>query len=131
MSFLFLEFDALKRLGIDDPVLYIKNHYGNSDVILLKSCCIGYSIQMQITAAIEEAKTSHSWVDILVCLCVRVCVVFVKNLYAIFSHYYLHHVSLLMPRCSWESVPQEIFSNMVALPPVGSSCTLACPCSPT
>ena len=39
-----LEFDALKRLGIDDPVLYIKNHYGNSDIIVLVSCCIGYTV---------------------------------------------------------------------------------------
>ena len=63
---LLLEFDALSRLGIDDPVLYIKNHYSNSDVILLKTCCIGYSITAQVLAAIEDAKSSQSWVDILV-----------------------------------------------------------------
>jgi len=61
-----LEFDALSRLGIDDPALYIKNHYSNSDVILLKTCCIGYSITAQVLAAIEEAKISQSWVDVLV-----------------------------------------------------------------
>ena len=64
----------MKRLGIDDPVLYIKNYYGNSDVTILQSCCIGYSILTQVTAAVEEAKSSHSWVDVLVCiLCVCVC----------------------------------------------------------
>ena len=74
LLFAILEFDALKRLGIDDPVVYIKNHYGNSDVTLLNSCCIGYTIQTQIIAAIEEAKTSHSWVDVMVCVCVSVSV---------------------------------------------------------
>ena len=74
LLFAILEFDALKRLGIDDPVVYIKNHYGNSDVTLLNSCCIGYTIQTQIIAAIEEAKTSHSWVDVMVCVCVCVSV---------------------------------------------------------
>jgi len=61
-----LEFDALSRLGIDDPVSYIKNHYSKSDVILLKTCCIGYSITAQVSAAVEEAKSTQSWVDILV-----------------------------------------------------------------
>ena len=101
--------------------MYIKNHYGNSDVTLLESCCIGYSIETQIIAAIEEAKTSHSWVDVLVCVyvracvracvhaCMRVCHVFVGyKPFCTFSHCSLHLVSLLMLRYSCPSVPQAI-----------------------
>ena len=62
-----VEYDAMSRLGIDDPRGYITRRYGNrDDVIQLESCCVSQVVVMEVDAALEEVRTSGGWVDIMV-----------------------------------------------------------------
>ncbi|XP_030054943.1 E3 UFM1-protein ligase 1 [Microcaecilia unicolor] len=60
----FLEFDALTRLGIPDPVGYIKKKYKTSQLLFLKAACVGQGIVDQVEALVEEAISSGTWADI-------------------------------------------------------------------
>lgn len=63
----FVEFDALSRLGIPDPVNYIKKRYKSLQLLFLKSSCVGQEIVDQVEASVDEAISSGTWVDIAVC----------------------------------------------------------------
>ncbi|KAG9493270.1 hypothetical protein GDO78_001265, partial [Eleutherodactylus coqui] len=60
----FSEYDSLSRLGIPDPIGYIKKRYKSVSIIYLKSVCVGQSIVDQVEASVEEAVSSGSWLDI-------------------------------------------------------------------
>ncbi|XP_056620823.1 E3 UFM1-protein ligase 1 [Triplophysa dalaica] len=60
----YLEFEALTRLGISDPVGYIKKNFKSNRLLFLKSACVGKTIVDQIEASVEEAINSATWVDI-------------------------------------------------------------------
>ncbi|KAH1173485.1 E3 UFM1-protein ligase 1 [Mauremys mutica] len=60
----YLEFDALSRLGIPDPVNYIKKRYKSTNLLFLKAACIGQEIVDQVEASVDEAISSGMWVDI-------------------------------------------------------------------
>ncbi|XP_056422121.1 E3 UFM1-protein ligase 1 [Hyla sarda] len=60
----YLEYDSLSRLGIPDPVGYIRKRYKSASLIYLKSVCVGQSIVDQVEASVEEAISSGSWLDI-------------------------------------------------------------------
>ncbi|XP_069582446.1 E3 UFM1-protein ligase 1 [Ranitomeya imitator] len=60
----YLEYDSLSRLGIPDPVGYIRKRYKSASLIYLKSVCAGQSILDQVEASAEEAISSGSWLDI-------------------------------------------------------------------
>ncbi|KAA0708866.1 E3 UFM1-protein ligase 1 [Triplophysa tibetana] len=60
----YLEFVALTRLGISDPVGYIKKNFKSNGLLFLKSACVGKTIVDQIEASVEEAINSATWVDI-------------------------------------------------------------------
>nr|XP_034965254.1 E3 UFM1-protein ligase 1 isoform X2 [Zootoca vivipara] len=60
----YLEFDALSRLGIPDPVNYIKKRYKSLQLLFLKSSCVGQEIVDQVEASVDEAISSGTWVDI-------------------------------------------------------------------
>lgn len=60
----YLEYDSLSRLGIPDPVGYIRKKYKSSSLIYLKSVCVGQSLVDQVEASVEEAISSASWLDI-------------------------------------------------------------------
>ncbi|XP_053314786.1 E3 UFM1-protein ligase 1 [Spea bombifrons] len=61
----YLEFDSLSRLGIPDPIGYIRKRYKSAHLLYLKSACVGQSIVDQVEASVEEAVSSGSWLDIL------------------------------------------------------------------
>ncbi|XP_040284715.1 E3 UFM1-protein ligase 1 isoform X1 [Bufo bufo] len=60
----YLEYDSLSRLGIPDPIGYIRKKYKSAPLIYLKSVCVGQSIVDQVEASVEEAISSGSWLDI-------------------------------------------------------------------
>lgn len=60
----YLEYDAVARLGISDPVQFIKKKYKSSDLRYLSSCCVGDGLVQQIEAAVDEALVSSSWLDV-------------------------------------------------------------------
>ena len=71
------EYDALSRMGIDDPKGYIEKRYTTGGkVTLLVTCAVGEAVITQVEAAVEEAQSSGSWVDIMVrtVTCVLGCV---------------------------------------------------------
>ncbi|EMP42445.1 E3 UFM1-protein ligase 1, partial [Chelonia mydas] len=60
----YLEFDALSRLGIPDPVNYIKKRYKSTKLLFLKAACVGQEIVDQVEASVDEAISSGTWIDI-------------------------------------------------------------------
>ncbi|KAL8186278.1 UNVERIFIED_CONTAM: E3 UFM1-protein ligase 1 [Gekko kuhli] len=61
----YLEFDALSRLGIPDPVNYVKKRYKSLQLLFLKTSCVGQEIMDQVEASVDEAISSGTWVDIV------------------------------------------------------------------
>ncbi|KAM4772730.1 E3 UFM1-protein ligase 1 [Rhinophrynus dorsalis] len=61
----YLEFDSLSRLGIPDPVGYIRKRYKSAQLLYLKSACVGQVIVDHVEASVDEAISSGSWLDIL------------------------------------------------------------------
>ncbi|XP_058612884.1 E3 UFM1-protein ligase 1 isoform X2 [Onychostoma macrolepis] len=60
----YLEFEALTRLGIPDPVSYIKKRFKSSKLLFLKTACVGRAIIDQLGASVEETINSATWVDL-------------------------------------------------------------------
>lgn len=60
----YLEFEALTRLGIPDPVSYIKKRFKSSKLLFLKTACVGRAIIDQLEASVEETINSATWVDL-------------------------------------------------------------------
>ncbi|KAI1897424.1 hypothetical protein AGOR_G00083150 [Albula goreensis] len=60
----YLEFDALARLGIPDPVSYIKKRFKSMKLLFLRAVCVGQVIVDQIEASVEEAVNSGTWTDL-------------------------------------------------------------------
>jgi len=63
----YLEYDAVARLGISDPVSFIKKKFPScrAGLMYLPSCCVGPSIVEQLEVSIDEALTSGGWCDVL------------------------------------------------------------------
>ncbi|KAL0967327.1 hypothetical protein UPYG_G00250880 [Umbra pygmaea] len=60
----YLEFDALVRLGIPDPVSYIKKRFKSSKLLFLRAACVGQALVDQVEASVEEAVNSATWTDV-------------------------------------------------------------------
>lgn len=60
----YLEYDALTRLGISDPLNFIKRHFQNETIIFLKSVAAGTIITDQVDANIDEIVATGSFIDI-------------------------------------------------------------------
>lgn len=60
----YLEFEALTRLKIPDPIGYIKKRFKSNKLLFLKSACVGKAIVDQLEASIEEAVNSDTWLDL-------------------------------------------------------------------
>ncbi|PSN54204.1 E3 UFM1-protein ligase 1 [Blattella germanica] len=61
----YLEYDALSRLGISDPQVFVRKHFPNEKLLLLPSCAVGPQLFDQMEAAVEEAIATGSMVDIM------------------------------------------------------------------
>ena len=67
-----IEYDALSRMGIDDPKGYIEKRYASGGkVTQLVTCAVGEAVVTEVEAAVEEAQSSGSWVDVMVSACVH------------------------------------------------------------
>jgi len=64
IRFYFSEYDALTRLGISDPLNFIKRHFQNENLIFLKSVVVGTIIMDQVDANIDEIIATGFFVDI-------------------------------------------------------------------
>uniref|UniRef100_A0A8C9W2M6 E3 UFM1-protein ligase 1 n=1 Tax=Scleropages formosus TaxID=113540 RepID=A0A8C9W2M6_SCLFO len=60
----YLEFDALTRLGIPDPIGYIKKRFKSQKLLFLQATCVAQSIIDQVEASVEEAVSSGTWIDV-------------------------------------------------------------------
>ena len=68
---MFAEYDALSRLGIEDPQGYVARRYctAQETVVQLESCAVGDSVLRELEAAIEDIHNSDvGWIDVLVCM---------------------------------------------------------------
>lgn len=67
-----VEYDALRRLGIDDPKGYIARRYctpEQSAVVQLESCAIGETVLKELEGAVDDIHNSDiGWIDVLVSL---------------------------------------------------------------
>ncbi|VVD00481.1 unnamed protein product, partial [Leptidea sinapis] len=62
----YLEYDAITRLGISDPKVYVKKVITNEDdLTFLSSCVIGSQIKQQMEVALEECISSKSFMDVV------------------------------------------------------------------
>lgn len=68
------EYDALSRLGIDDPQEYISRRYGSKDIVQLSTCCVGRSVVTRVEGALEEVVGSGEWVDVMVSMISFSCI---------------------------------------------------------
>lgn len=60
------EFESLSRLGIPDPVNYIKKRFKDRKLLFLQSVCVDVTILDQLEASVEEAVNSETWIDLQV-----------------------------------------------------------------
>ncbi|XP_057308369.1 E3 UFM1-protein ligase 1 homolog isoform X1 [Hydractinia symbiolongicarpus] len=61
----YIEYQSLTKLGIADGPQFIKKRFGSKkDCMYLSTCCISPLIVDQVDAAIDEALTNNSWVDV-------------------------------------------------------------------
>lgn len=60
------EFESLSRLGIPDPLNYIKKRFKDRKLLFLQSVCVDVAILDQLEASVEEAINSETWIDLQV-----------------------------------------------------------------
>ena len=91
------EFSVLSRVGIDDPRGYARQRYDDKEgLVILESCCLGPAVLCEVEGALEEMKTTGSWVDVLV----RCLSTFVKMSWHL-SYFY---APFLLPFCLLSNV---------------------------
>jgi len=61
------DYEAMSSVGITDPPSYISRMQLGKELITLTTCAVGPKILDDISAAIEEAIASGTWIDIMVC----------------------------------------------------------------
>jgi superoxide dismutase len=61
----YLEYDALMRLGIADHQLFVRKHFPNEKLLFLPSFAVGPNVIDSVEAAVEEAISAGSLVDIM------------------------------------------------------------------
>ncbi|KAK2846306.1 hypothetical protein Q7C36_011160 [Tachysurus vachellii] len=60
----YLEFESLSRLGIPDPLNYVKKRFKDRKLLFLQSVCVDAAILDQLEASVEEAVSSETWIDL-------------------------------------------------------------------
>lgn len=78
------EYDALSRLGIEDPRGYIMQRYSASgsssdELIQLSTCCVGKAVISRVEGALEEVLGSGHWLDAMV-----ISFIFTHTLYSVY-----------------------------------------------
>ena len=61
----YIEYDALTRLGITEPKVFIKRRFQSSqELTFLSTCCVGEQIVSNIESSIEDVVSGGSWIDV-------------------------------------------------------------------
>lgn len=64
------EYDALSRLGVDEPCAFISQRYSetiaNGELVQLSTCCVGKDVINRLEGSLEEILASGSWFDSMV-----------------------------------------------------------------
>lgn len=68
-----IEYDNLSRLGITDTQSYLKRRFKGKSIVYLKTCCAGPLVVDNLEAAIDEALSSGTWLDVMVNIVVCIC----------------------------------------------------------
>lgn len=68
MDVFITEYDALTRLGIQDPKSYIRKKFKDEPIAYLTTLCVGKNIMSQVEASLDEVLNSGSWFDVMVSL---------------------------------------------------------------
>ncbi|XP_014252038.1 E3 UFM1-protein ligase 1 homolog [Cimex lectularius] len=61
----YLEYDALTRLGISDPVLFVRRHFPGMGFLELPTCIIGPQLLGQVDAAVNDTLLSGTFLDVM------------------------------------------------------------------
>lgn len=61
----YLEYDALQRLGISDPVNFVQRNFSTEKLLQLPTCAVGKQLLSQVEASVEEAIATGSWLDVM------------------------------------------------------------------
>ncbi|XP_039288056.1 E3 UFM1-protein ligase 1 homolog [Nilaparvata lugens] len=61
----YLEYDALQRLGISDPVNFVQRNFSSEKLLQLPTCAVGKQLLSQVEASVEEALATGSWLDVM------------------------------------------------------------------
>ncbi|XP_028393266.1 E3 UFM1-protein ligase 1 homolog [Dendronephthya gigantea] len=64
----YLEYDNLSRLGITDVQGYLKRRFKTKSNVYLKTCCAGPLVVGNLEAAVDEALSSGTWLDVMTVL---------------------------------------------------------------
>jgi len=62
----FSEYDAVARLGINDPRSYLKTRLASQKVLFLQTVCVGRGLVEQMLGHVEETLDSNEWSDVTV-----------------------------------------------------------------
>ena len=60
----YLEYEAVSRLGVSEPLTFIKKKFPASGLTYLGSCCVGPGLVEQLDSCVEESLLSGGWCDI-------------------------------------------------------------------
>ena len=60
----YLEYEAVSRLGVSEPLTFIKKKFPASGLTFLGSCCVGPGLVEQLDSCVEESLLSGGWCDI-------------------------------------------------------------------
>ncbi|XP_018027072.1 E3 UFM1-protein ligase 1 [Hyalella azteca] len=59
----YLEFEFVKRLGIEDAAGFLSRRYGGHNELMLEGVCVGEPLLQRLTTALEEALATHTFFD--------------------------------------------------------------------
>lgn len=60
----YLEYDAVARLGVSEPVSFIKKKFPAGGLTFLGSCCVGPGLVEQLDSCMEDSLVSGGWCDL-------------------------------------------------------------------
>ncbi|XP_023347984.1 E3 UFM1-protein ligase 1, partial [Eurytemora carolleeae] len=59
------KYDSVSRLGISDPIVFLKKKFKDEKMVYLDTCVLGPALLDQIETAVSEALGAGSWIDLV------------------------------------------------------------------
>ncbi|KAG7331900.1 hypothetical protein KOW79_005869 [Hemibagrus wyckioides] len=109
----YLEFESLSRLGIPDPLNYIKKRFKDRKLLFLQSVCVDAAILDQLEASVEEAVSSETWIDLQLLL--PSCLSFDDSATLINHVVHSMHVQSSVRILGTAVISEKFFSSCLAL----------------